>query len=142
MEATPQSQITSPLPSTNAAPTGDSKKRKSKAHVQDKESIKEVPRTKEEAYHSPQRDLSPTPAPKLDEVSSSTKSIAKKGRKLHFSSSPSASSTKIRKPFTRSSTLKDVFQEHVLPKVSILKKKDKGKCIKNLVEIEEVIHVQ
>jgi hypothetical protein len=141
--ATPQSQIPSPFPSTSVAPTGANKKRKSKAHVQDQEAIKEVARTEEEAYHSPQRDLSPPPAPELEEVPSSTKATTKKGRKLHFSSSPSTTSTKIRKPFTRSSTLKGVVEEQVLPKVSILKKKkDKGKGIEKPVEIEEVIPVQ
>jgi hypothetical protein len=50
---TPQSQIENPLSSISAAPTGASKKRKSKALVQDQEAIKEVARTEEEAYHSP-----------------------------------------------------------------------------------------
>jgi hypothetical protein len=92
---TPQSQLPSPLPSTSAAPIGSNKKRKSKAHVQDQEAINQVARTKEEAYHSPQRDLSPPLALELEEVPSSTKATTKKGRKLHFSSSPSVASTKI-----------------------------------------------
>jgi hypothetical protein len=46
--ATPQSQIPIPLSSTNSAPTGANKKRKSKAHVQDQEVSKEVARDEEE----------------------------------------------------------------------------------------------
>jgi hypothetical protein len=140
---TPQSQIGSPFPSTSAAQTGTSKKRKSRVLVQDQEAIKEVARTEEETYHSPQRYLSPPPAPELEEVPSSTKATTKKGRRLHFSSSPSTASTNIRRPFTRSSSLKEAVEEHVPPKVSILKKnKDKGKGIKKPIEIGEVIPMQ
>jgi hypothetical protein len=136
--ATPQSQIASPLPSTSAAKAGTSKKRKSRVLVQDQEAIKEVARTKEEAYHSPQRDLSPPPPPELEEAPSSTKTTTKKGKKLHFSSSPSATNIKVRRPFTRSSALKEVVEEQALPKVSILqKKKDKGQGIENPMEKKE-----
>jgi hypothetical protein len=141
--STPQSKIPSPFPSTSTAPTGTNKKRKSKAPTQDQEVIKEVEETEKEAYHSPQRDLSPPPAPELEEVPSSTKATTKKGRKLHFSSSPSTTSTKVRRPFTRSSTLKEVVEIQVLPKASILKKKrDKGKGIEKPVEMVEVVPVQ
>jgi hypothetical protein len=136
--ATPQSQIASPLPSTSAAKAGTSKKRKSRVLVQDQEAIKEVARTEEEAYHSPQRDLSPPPPPELEEAPSSTKTTTKKGKKLHFSSSPSTASIKVRRPFTRSSALKEVVEEQALPKVSILqKKKDKGQGIENPMEKKE-----
>jgi len=72
----------------------------------------------------------------LEEVPSSTKATTKKGRKFHFSSSPFAASTKFRNPFTRSSTLKDIVEPQVLPKVSILKiKRDKGKGIEKPIEV-------
>ena len=57
-------------------------------------------------------------------------------KKLHFSSSPSAASINVRKPFTRSSSLKEVVEEQSLPKFSILKKKkDKGQGIRKLVSL-------
>jgi hypothetical protein len=141
--STPQSKIQSPFPSTSTAPAGASKKRKSRAPTQDQEIIKEVEEIEKEAYHSPQRDLSPPPTPELEEVPSSTKSTTKKGRKFHFSSSPSTASTKVRRSFTRSSTLKEVVGTQVLPKVSILKKKrDKGKGIEKPVEMVDVVLVQ
>jgi hypothetical protein len=59
----PQSKIQIPLPSTSTAPTGTNKKRKSKALTQDQEVIKEDEELEKEAYHSPQRDLSPHPRP-------------------------------------------------------------------------------
>jgi hypothetical protein len=86
--ATPQSHIEIPLPSTSAAKASTSKKRKSIVLVQDQEAIKGVARTEEEACHSPQRDISPPPPPELEEAPSSTKPTSKKGKKLHFSSSP------------------------------------------------------
>jgi hypothetical protein len=68
----------------------------------------------------------------LEEVPSSTKATNKKGRKFHFSSPTPAASIKVKKPFTRSSTLKEAVEEQVLPKVSIPnKKKQKGKGIDN-----------
>jgi hypothetical protein len=120
---TPQSQKESPLSSTSATKEGTSKKRKGRVHVQDSYIIKEVIGTEEEACHSPQRDFSPPPPPELEEVPSTTKTTTKKGKKLHFSSSPPTTSTKVRKPFTRSSTPKEVFEEQSLPKASILQKK-------------------
>jgi hypothetical protein len=141
--STPQSKMQSPFPSTSDAPAGTSKKRKSKSITQDQEVIKEVEETEREAYHSPQRDFSPPPAPELEEVPSSTKATTKKGRKLHFSSPSPAASTKVRKPFTRSSTLKEVVEAQVLPKVSILKKKkDKGKGIEKPIEVIDRAPVQ
>jgi hypothetical protein len=141
--ATPQSQIASPLPSTSAAKAGTSKKRKGRVHVQDQEVIKEVTGTEEEACHSPQRDFSPPPPPELEEAPSSTKPTTKKGKKLHFSSSPSTTNIKVRNPFTRASTSKEVVEEQSLPKVSILqKKKDKGQGIGKPVEKKEETPVQ
>jgi hypothetical protein len=113
-----------------------------KAPTQDQEVIKEAEEAEREDYNSPQRNLSPPPTPKLEEVPSSTKSTTKKGRKLHFSSSPSTASTKFRRPFTRSSALKEDIETQVLPKASILKKKrDKGKGIEKLIEVVEVASV-
>jgi hypothetical protein len=140
--STPQSKMQSPLSSTSDAPAGTSKKRKGKSITQDKEVIKEFEETEREAYHSPQRDFSPPPALELEEVPSSTKATTKKGRKFHFSSLSSAASTKVRKPFTRSS-LKEVVEVQVLPKVSNLKKnKDKGKGIEKPNEVIDRAHVQ
>jgi hypothetical protein len=79
----------------------------------------------------------------LEEVPFSTKATTKKGNKLHFSSSPSTASTKVKKPFTRSLALKEVFEEQVLPKVSIMKKKrDKGKGIEKPVEVVDRTPIQ
>jgi hypothetical protein len=91
---TPQSKMQSPLPSTSVAPAGTSRKRKRKSPTQDQEVIKEIEETEREAYHSPQRDFSPPPAPELEEVPSSTKATTKKGRKFHFSSPSPTTSTK------------------------------------------------
>jgi hypothetical protein len=131
-----QLKMENPLPYTSTAPVGTSRKRKRKSSTQDQEVIKETEETEREAYHSPQRDFSPHPTPELEEVPSSTKATTNKGRKFHFSSPSPASSTKVRKPFTRSSTLKETVETQVLPKVSILKKnKDKGKGIEKPIEV-------
>jgi hypothetical protein len=82
---TPQSRVQSPLPTSSVSQTETSKKRKGKHISQDKEVPKEVEEEEREAHHSPQRELSPQPTPKLEEVPSA-KTTAKKGRKLHFSS--------------------------------------------------------
>jgi hypothetical protein len=134
--STPQSEMRSPLPPTSDAPAGTSKKRKSKSITQDKEVVKEVEEVNKEAYQYPQRDSSPPPAPELEEVPSSNKDTTKKGRNLHFSSSPSIASTKVNKPFTKSSALKGVVEAQVLPKVSILKRKrDKRKGIEKPIKM-------
>jgi len=99
------------LPSTNAAQTCTSKKRKSRVPVQDQEAIKEDARVEEETYHSPHIYISTPPTLELKEVPSSTKATTNKGRSLHFSLSPLAASTKIRRPFTRSSTLKEAVED-------------------------------
>jgi hypothetical protein len=111
IETTPQSQIAMPSPSTSVAKSSTRKKRKSRVLVQDQEVIKEVSRTKEESYHSPQRNLSPPPPPKLEESPSSTKTTEKKRKKLQFFSSPSIASIKFRNPFKRSSSPKEVVEE-------------------------------
>jgi hypothetical protein len=141
--STPQSKMQIPFPSTSDAPAGTSMKRKSKSIAQYKEVITEVEETEREAYHSPQRDFSPPPAIELEEVPSSTKPTTKKGRKLHFSSLSSATSTKVMNPFTRSSALKEDVEVQVLPKVSNLKKKkDKGKGIEKPIEVIDKAPVQ
>jgi len=67
----------------------------------------------------------------------------KKGKKLHLSSSPSTTNIKVRKPFTRASTPKEVVEEQSLPKVFIPQnKKYKGQGIGNLMEKKEEIPVQ
>jgi hypothetical protein len=65
---------------------GTSRKRKIKATTQDKEAPKEIEEEEREVHHSPQRYFSPPRAPELEEVPSSTKTIAKRGRMLHFPS--------------------------------------------------------
>jgi hypothetical protein len=122
----------SPFPSSSVAPAGTSRKRKGKPTTQSKEVIKEIEEDEREVHHSPQRDFSPPPTPELEEVPSSTKATAKRGRKFHFSSPAPTAKIKIRNPFTRSSALKEVVEVEVLPKVSIPRKeKDKGEGIEN-----------
>jgi hypothetical protein len=109
---------------------GTSKKRKRKPTTQDKETPKEIEEEEREVHHSPQREFSPPPAPELEEVPSSTKTTAKKGRKLHFPSPAPAAKTRVRRPFTRSSTHKEVVEAEVIPKASVPKKvKGKGEAI-------------
>jgi hypothetical protein len=79
----------------------------------------------------------------LEEVPSSTKATTKKGRKLHFSSPSPTTSINIKKPFTISSTLKEVDEEEILPKVSVPRKeKEKGKGIKNSVVVMDRASMQ
>jgi hypothetical protein len=59
----PQSKMKIPLPSSSTSPAGTNRNRKRKSPTQDQEVIKETEETKREAYHSPQRDFSPPPAP-------------------------------------------------------------------------------
>jgi hypothetical protein len=52
---------------------------------------------------------------------------SQKGRKLHFPSPTPAAKTRVRRPFTRSSTHKEVVETEVIPKASVPKKvKGKG----------------
>jgi hypothetical protein len=99
-----------PLPSTSVAPSGTSRKRKRKSPTQDQKVIKEIEEIEREAYHSPQRDFSPPPTPELEEVPSSTNATTNKGIKLHFSSPSPIASIKMKNPFTRSSSLKEVVE--------------------------------
>jgi hypothetical protein len=138
--STPQSQNASPLSPTSVVKAGTSRKRKGRAPVQVSEVIKQVTGTEEEACHSPQRDFSPPPPPGLEEVPSSTKTAAKKGKKLHFPSSPTTTNTKGRRPFTRSSVPKEVVEEQSLPEIPVQKKKGKG--IGKPVERKEETPVQ
>jgi hypothetical protein len=119
------------------------RKRKRKPTTQDKETPKEIEEEEREVHHSPQRDFSPPPAPELEEVPSSTKTTAKRGRKLHFPSPAPVAKIRIRKPFTRSSSLKEVVEVEVLPKASVPRKeKDKGKGIENPIEVIDRASVQ
>ena len=55
---------------------------------------------------------------------------------MHFSSPGLAASIKIRKPFTRSSTLKEVVEAEVAPKVLVPReKKDNGKGIEKTIGV-------
>jgi hypothetical protein len=76
--------------------------------------------------YSPQRELAPHPTLELEEVPSSTKTTAKKGRTLHFPSSTVAVETRVRRPFTRSSTHKKDVETEVITK-DYVPKKDRGK---------------
>jgi hypothetical protein len=138
--STPQSQNASPLSPTNVFKEGTSRKRKGRAPIQALEVIKQVTRTEEEVCLSPQRDFSPPPPPGLEEVPSSTKSTSKKGKKLHFPSSPPTANTKGRIPFTRSSIPREVVEEQSLPEIPVQKKKGKG--IGKPVERKEETPVQ
>jgi hypothetical protein len=124
--STPQSQNASPLSPTSVVKAGTSRKRKGRAHVQVSEVIKQVIGLEEEVCHSPQRDFSRPPPPGLEEVPSSTKTVAKKGKKLHFPSSPTTTNTKGIRPFTRSSVPKEFVEEKSPPKIPVQKKKGKG----------------
>jgi hypothetical protein len=126
---TPQSRVQSPFPASSVSQTETRKKRKGKHIAQDKEVPKEVEEEEREAHHSPQRELSPQPAPELEEVPSA-KTTAKKGRKLHFPSPTAAVETRARRPFTRSSTHKEDEAEeesHNQMTKALVQKKDKGK---------------
>jgi hypothetical protein len=126
LASTPQSQNASPLSPTSVVKAGTSRKRKGRAPVQVSEVSKQVTGAEEEACPSPQRDFSPPPPPGLEEVPSSTKTTSKKGKKLHFPSSPPTVNTKGRRPFTRSSIPREVVEEQSLPEIPVQKKKGKG----------------
>jgi hypothetical protein len=66
ISSTPQYRMQIPLPSSSVAPTRTSRKRKRKPTTQDKETPKEMEEEEREVHHSPQRDFSPPPAPKLE----------------------------------------------------------------------------
>jgi hypothetical protein len=59
--------------------------------------MKQVIEIEEEAWHSPQRDFSSPPPPDLEGVYSTTKTIAKNGKNIHFSSSSPATNRKGKK---------------------------------------------
>jgi hypothetical protein len=63
---------------------------------------KEIEEEEREVHHSPQEEISPHPTHELEEFPSSTKTIAKKGRNLHFPSPTTEDETRFRRPFTRS----------------------------------------
>jgi hypothetical protein len=141
--STPQSRMQIPFPSSSVSPTRTSKKRKIKPTTQDKETPKEIEEEEREVHHSPQRYFSPPPAPELEEVPSSTKTTAKRGRKLHFPSPAPVAKTRVRRPFTRSSSHKEVVEAEVLPKVLVPRKeKDKGKVIEKPIEVIDRASIQ
>jgi hypothetical protein len=79
----------------------------------------------------------------LEEVPSSTKTIAKKGRKFHFPSPIVAANTRVRRPFTRSSAHKEVIEAEVIPKASVPKKvKSKSDTIGKPIEVMAKAFVQ
>jgi hypothetical protein len=128
-----------PLPASSVSQEEKSKKRKRKTTSQDKETPKEVEEEEREVHHSPQRDFSPHPAPKLEEVPSSAKTTAKKGRKLHFPSPTTTVETRVRRPFTRSSAHKKNVETEITLKVSIPKKaKGKGEATENPIEVTNI----
>jgi hypothetical protein len=134
--STPQSKMQIPFPYSSVFPVRTSRKGKGKPTTQSKEFIKEIEEEEREVHHSPQRDFSPPPTPELEEVPSSTKDTTKRGMNLHFSSPAPVAKIKIRKPFTRSSALKEVVEGEFLPKVSVPRKDtDKGKGVENPVEV-------
>jgi hypothetical protein len=123
---TPQSKKASPLSPTSSTKAGTGRKRKGRAPVQVAEINKQVTEAEEEVCPSPHRDFSPPPPPGLEEVPSSTKAASKKGKKLLFPSSTPVAEINGKRPFTRSSIPKEVFQEQPLPETPILKKKGKN----------------
>jgi hypothetical protein len=137
---TPQSQKASPLSPTSSTKAETNRKRKGRALVQVAEISKHVTEAEEEVCPSPHRYFSPPLPPGLEEVPSSTKATSKKGKKLLFPSSPLAAEIKGKRPFTRSSISKEVFQEQPLPETPILKKKGKG--IENPLEEKQEAPVQ
>jgi hypothetical protein len=105
--STPQSRVQIPFPASSVSQVETRKRRKRKPISQDKEVPKEIEEEEREFHHSPQREISPQPAPELEEVPSSSKTIAKKGRKLHFPSPTTTTETRVRRHFTTSSTHKE-----------------------------------
>jgi hypothetical protein len=135
---TPQSKIQIPFPTDSVSHIETRKKRKGKHIAKDKEVPKEVEEEEGGAHHSPQRELSPQPAPELEEVPSA-KTTAKKGRKLHFPSPTATVETRARRPFTRSSDHKETVEQEVITK-ALVKKKDKGKG-ENVEKPVEIIDI-
>jgi hypothetical protein len=141
--STPQSRMQSPLPSTSVYLVGTSRKKKRKSNIQDKEDLKEIEEEGREVHHSPERYFSPPPSPELEEIPSSTKATTNRERKFHFSSPALAAKIKIRKPFTRTLSLKEVVEAKFLPKVSVPRKeKDKGKGIEKPIGVIDRAPVQ
>jgi hypothetical protein len=136
IDSTPHYYMQIPFPSSSFSPRGTSMKRKGKTTTQSKEVIKEIEEEEREVHHSAHIDFSPPPTLEWEEVCSSTKATTKRGRKLHFSSPAPTAKIKIKKPFTRSSALKEVVEEEILPKVSLPRKhKDKGKGIEKPIGV-------
>jgi hypothetical protein len=131
---TPQSKVQSPLQDDSIVHTETSKKRKSKGIVKNDETTKEH-EGEGGSHYSPQREVSPKPAPKSAETPS-TRATGSKGRRLLFPSPSVAVKAKVRRPFTRSSTKKESIEKEDIVEAPI-KRKGKGK----IVPIEEHIEV-
>jgi hypothetical protein len=106
---TPQSKVQSPLQADNIVHTETSKKRKRKDIAKNDEAPNEQ-EGEGGFYHSPQREVSPQPAPELAEIPSA-RATGTKGRRLLFPSPSVAVETKVRRPFTRSSTKKESIEK-------------------------------
>jgi hypothetical protein len=133
----------SPFPASSVAQAETSKKRKSKPTSQDKETPKEVEEEEREVHHSPQREFSSHPAPELEEVPSLAKTTTKKGRKLYFPSPTAAAETRVRRPFTRSSTHKENVETEITLKFSIPNKaKGKSDIVEKSIEVMTKTSVQ
>jgi hypothetical protein len=132
---TPQSKVQIPLPTNNVSHTETRKKRKGKYIAKDKEAPNEVEEEEGGAHHSPQSEISPQPTPELEEIPSA-KTTIKKGRKLHFPSPTPAVETRARRPFTRSSSQKEIVEQEAITKAHVKKKhKGKGENVENPIEI-------
>jgi hypothetical protein len=106
------------LPTASVSHTEIRKKTKRKYIAKDKKVLEEVEEEERESHHSPQRELSPQPAPELEEVPSA-KTTSKKGIKLHFPSPTATVETRARRPFTRSSTHKEDAKVEVITKAHV-----------------------
>jgi hypothetical protein len=108
---TPQSKVQIPLQVDKTVQLGMNKKRKSIRSVKNDKATKE--HVEEGGYsQSPQREVSPFPAPSPVETPS-TRATGLRGRKLLFSSPPTADKVKARRPVTRASTKQEIIVEKV-----------------------------
>jgi hypothetical protein len=79
----------------------------------------------------------------LEEVPSSAKTTAKRGTKLHFPSLAPTAKTRVRRPFTRSSTHKEAIEAEAIHKVSVPKKiKGRDEAIEEPIEVIAKAYVQ
>jgi hypothetical protein len=131
-----QYRVQIPFPCSSVSQAETNKKRKSKHIAQDKGIPKEVEEEEREFHHSPQREIPPQPTPELEEVPSSSKTTTKKGRKFHFASPIAAVETRVRRPFTKSSTHKEDVETEVITKDYVSKKyRGKGDTVGKPIEV-------